>query len=68
MKYKTVDTLRDKIIEGLKISMNKLIDDTAKEDGELVFQNDKGEIYRVKAKKLQEEREQEKQDFLNKSL
>lgn len=43
--------LAKKISKGLELSFQRLVEKTAKEDGELVFSQD-GKIVRVKAKDL----------------
>lgn len=43
--------LSRKILKGLELSFQRLVEKTAKEDGELVFSQD-GKIVRVKAKDL----------------
>lgn len=48
---KNISDLTRKISEGLKKSFDKLVRETAKEDGELIFSRD-GKIVRVKAKDL----------------
>lgn len=52
MKSKeSASDLAKRISEGLKKSFDKLVRETAKEDGELIFSRD-GKIVRVKAKDL----------------
>jgi hypothetical protein len=53
---KTFDTdiLRDKILKGLQISFEKLVKEKAKNDEELVFEEN-GEIVKVKAKDILKE-------------
>lgn len=46
-----IEELRAKIIKGLKLTSKRLIEETAKRDGELVYSIDK-KIVRVKAKDL----------------
>ena len=48
------DQLLDKITEGVKLSIKRLIERTKKEDGELVFSKE-GKIIRVKARDLKTE-------------
>ena len=48
------DQLLDKITEGVKLSIERLIERTKKEDGELVFSKE-GKIIRVKARDLKTE-------------
>lgn len=43
----------DKITEGVKIAIERLIEKTKKEDGELVISRD-GKIVRVKARELRQ--------------
>jgi hypothetical protein len=45
------DQLMDKITEGVKLAIQRLIERTKKENGELVFLRD-GKIVRVKAREL----------------
>ena len=45
------DQLVDKITEGVKLSIQRLIERTKKEDGELVVSRD-GKIVRIKARDL----------------
>ena len=45
------DIIRDKILKGLKLSFERLVEKKSKEDGELVFSID-GHIIHVKAKDL----------------
>jgi hypothetical protein len=45
------DQLVDKITEGVKLSIKRLIERTKKEDGELVISED-GKIVRIKARDL----------------
>ena len=45
------DELLDKVTEGVKLSIKRLIERTKKEDGELVFSKN-GKIVRVKARDL----------------
>ena len=49
-----LDKVRDKITEGVKLSIKRLIERTKKEDGELVIAKD-GKIISVKASDLMEE-------------
>ena len=44
--------LRDKIMLGLKLAIDRLVNQTKANDGELVIVNDKGIPVRVKARKL----------------
>jgi hypothetical protein len=46
-----IDILREKILKGIKISFEKLVRETAKNDEELIFEEN-GEIVRVKAKDI----------------
>jgi hypothetical protein len=45
------DKLFEKVTEGVKLSIERLIEKTKKEDGELVISKD-GKIVRVKARDL----------------
>lgn len=45
------DELLDKITEGVKLAIRRLIERTKKEDGELVISRD-GKIVRIKARDL----------------
>jgi len=54
MNKSETDQLLDKITEGVKLSILRLIERTQKEDGELVFSKD-GKIVRVKARDLKTE-------------
>jgi hypothetical protein len=45
------DQLMDKITAGVKLSIQRLIERTKKEDGELVVSRD-GKIVRIKAREL----------------
>ncbi len=49
--------ITDKIIKGVQLAYEKLVRDTAKENGELIF-SDNGKIIHVKAKKLLKQLEQ----------
>ena len=53
---KTFDTdiIREKILKGLQISFEKLVKEKAKNDEELVFEEN-GEIVRIKAKDILKE-------------
>ena len=44
--------IRDKIMKGLKMAIDKLVEETKLKDGELVIVNEKGEPVRVKARSL----------------
>jgi hypothetical protein len=48
---KTFDSLREKILKGIEISFEKLVKEKAKNDEELIFDED-GQIIRVKAKDI----------------
>jgi hypothetical protein len=50
MKNKSIE-LRTKILKGIEISFQKLIEKKCKEDGELIFW-EKGKIVHIKAKDL----------------
>lgn len=43
--------LRNKLLEGMHLSYNRLLEEKQKENGVLVF-SDKGKIVRIKARKL----------------
>jgi len=45
------DQLADKITEGVKLAIQRLIERTKKEDGELVISRD-GKVVRIKARDL----------------
>ena len=49
-----LDKTLDKITEGVKLSIKRLIDRTKKEDGELVISKD-GKVVSVKARSLIDE-------------
>lgn len=51
MSKEESDQLTDKITEGVKLAIQRLIDRTKKEDGELVIYKD-GKVVRVKARDL----------------
>ena len=48
------DQLLNKITEGVKLSIHRLVEKTKKENGELVFSKD-GKIVRIKARDLKTE-------------
>ncbi|MCL2073092.1 MAG: hypothetical protein FWH18_04165 [Marinilabiliaceae bacterium] len=50
-KINDIDILREKIIKGLQISFENLVREKAKDDKELIFEEN-GEIVRIKAKDL----------------
>jgi len=54
--YKTIDTdnLGEKILKGLQISFEKMVKEKAKNDKDLIFEEN-GEIVRIKAKDILEE-------------
>ncbi len=52
-----LDKTLDKITEGVKLSIKRLIDRTKREDGELVIAKD-GKVVSVRARDLIEESEQ----------
>ena len=54
MTQSEIDSTIDKITKGVKLSIQRLIERTKKEDGELVFSKD-GKIVRVKARDLKTE-------------
>ena len=49
-----IDILREKIFKGLQISFEKLVKEKAKNDEELVFEEN-GQIVRIKAKDILKE-------------
>jgi hypothetical protein len=51
MNQAEADKILDKITEGVKLSIQRLIDRTKKEDGELVISRN-GKVVRVKAREL----------------
>ncbi len=51
MSQQEADKLFDKITQGVKLSVKRLIEQTKKEDGELVISKN-GKIVRVKARDL----------------
>jgi hypothetical protein len=53
MKTTDSDVLVDKITEGVKLAIKRLIERTKKEDGELVISRD-GKVVTVKARDLDE--------------
>ncbi len=55
MSKAETDQLLDKITEGVKLAIHRLIENTIKEDGELVISKD-GKVIRVKARDLNTER------------
>ena len=44
--------LREKIIKGMKLAMDRLIAETKEKDGELVFADPNGNPIRVKARSI----------------
>lgn len=48
----SVKDFREKLIEGLELSFKKLVQQKIKEDAELIFSKNDGEIVRIKAKDL----------------
>lgn len=52
MSKKEIQTMLDKIFEGVVLSRERLIAQRAKENGELVFSDENGKVIRVKAKEL----------------
>ncbi len=52
MKQSEIDTTIDKITKGVKLSIERLIEQTKKEDGELVI-SENGKVIRVKARDIQ---------------
>ena len=48
------DQLLNKITEGVKLSIHRLVEKTKKENGELVFSKD-GKIVRIKARDIKTE-------------
>jgi urease accessory protein UreE len=53
MKTPEPDPLTEKITEGVKLAIKRLIEQTKKEDGELVFWKD-GKVVKVKARDLKD--------------
>lgn len=51
MTTENINNLRAKILQGIKMSYNKLLAAKQKENGELVI-SQKGKIVKIKAKKL----------------
>ncbi len=51
MSKEESDQLTDKITEGVKLAIQRLIDRTKKEDGDLVIYKD-GKVVRIKARDL----------------
>jgi len=51
MNEKDLQELEEKILEGITLAYQKLVEQKKKEDGELVFSQN-GEIIRVKARDL----------------
>jgi hypothetical protein len=51
---KTFDSLREKILKGLEISFDKLVKEKAKNDEDLIFEEN-GQIIRIKAKDILKE-------------
>jgi hypothetical protein len=51
MTEKEVDSLREKIVKGIRLSHERLVAQKKKEDGELVFEKD-GKIVAVKARDI----------------
>ncbi len=51
MNETDIQELEDKILEGIALAYQKLVEQKKKEDGELVFSQN-GEIIRVKARDL----------------
>ena len=54
MSKADADRLLDKITEGVKLSIHRLVERTKREDGVLVFSKD-GKIVRVKARDIKTE-------------
>jgi hypothetical protein len=51
MSQSEIDKIFDKVTEGVKLSIQRLIEKTKKEDGELVISRN-GKVVRVKAREL----------------
>ena len=51
MSQTEVNKIRDKITEGVRLSIQRLIEKTKKEDGELVISRN-GKVVRIKAREL----------------
>jgi hypothetical protein len=54
-KQMGVKELSEKVLEGMKIAIKKLVEETAARDGELVIGDKDGNIKHVPAKELLEE-------------
>jgi hypothetical protein len=52
MSRKDFQILSDKIVKGVNLAVERLIEQRAKENGELIFSDEHGKIIRVKAKDL----------------
>jgi hypothetical protein len=52
MRTEEFDQLADKITEGVKLAIHRLVEKTKKEDGELVISRN-GKVVRVKARDLE---------------
>ena len=46
-----IKEIREKILQGLELAFQRLVEEKKREDGELVFSKD-GKIYKVKARDL----------------
>ena len=51
MSSEEATILREKFIEGMKLARRRLVEETKKEDGELIFSKN-GKIVRIKARDL----------------
>ena len=52
MSKKEMQILLDKIFKGIVLSRERLVEQRAKENGELIFSDENGKVIRVKAKDL----------------
>jgi len=52
MSRKDFQVLSEKIIKGVNLAAERLIEQRAKEDGELIYSDENGKVIRVKAKDL----------------
>ncbi len=52
MSRRDFQILSKKIVEGVNLVVERLVEQRAKENGELVFADESGKIIRVKAKEL----------------
>ena len=52
MSRKDFQILSDKIVKGVNLAVVRLVEQRAKENGELIFSDENGKVIRVKAKDL----------------